>query len=107
VEGDPSQGKPSTIEGLPQPRKSHTNGRRNRPEQPYKDFQKSTGRSFIGRSNLQRERGTGSSPHNTATPERLTAKYIHYLKRKKATSGNFSDRNRREDTLAKGQHPLL
>jgi len=106
VEGDPGQERPSTTEGLLQCKKSHTSGRRNRPGRLYKDFQKNTGRSFIRRSNLLGERGTGRSPHDTATPGRLTAKYIHYLKRKKAMSSNSSERNRRKDTLAKGQCPL-
>jgi hypothetical protein len=106
VEGDPIQEKPSTTEGLLQPRKNHINGRRNRPERLYEDFQKNTGRSFIRKSNLLGERGTGRSLHDTATPGRLTAKYIHYLKRKKAMSSNSSERNRRKDTLAKGQCPL-
>jgi hypothetical protein len=67
-----------------QPKKSHTDGRRNRPEQPCKDFQKNTGRSFIRRSDLLGRKGIGSSPCNMATLGRSTAKYIHYLRRKKA-----------------------
>jgi hypothetical protein len=87
-------------------KKSHTNGGRNRPGQPYKGFQKNTGRSFIRRSNLLGGRGIGRSPYDTVTPERSTARYTHYAKRKRATSGNSSEKNRREDTLAKRQHLL-
>jgi hypothetical protein len=102
VEGDPGRERPSTTEGLSQPKKSHINGRRNRPGWPYRDFQKNTGRSSIRRSNLLGRRGTGRPPHDTATPERLTAKYIHYLKRKRAMFGNSSEKNRKEDMSAKG-----
>jgi hypothetical protein len=71
-----------------------------------KDLQENTGRSFIRRSNLGGEEGTGRSPHHATTPGKLTAEYIHYPKRKRATSGTSSEKNRREGTLAKGQHLL-
>jgi hypothetical protein len=89
-----------------QPKKSHTYGRRNRPEQLYEDFQKNTERSFIRRSNLQGERGTRRSPHDMAILGRLAAKYIHCPKKRKAMSDNSSEKNRKEDTSAREHHLL-
>jgi hypothetical protein len=62
--------------------------------------------SFTGRNNLLGRRGTGGSPRDTTTSGKLTAKYTHYLKRKKATSGNSSEKNRTEGTLAGKRHLL-